>query len=421
MATAAGPRSKNGASGRNPVADRASSQLPQPSAALPRTSGTTSTVPPSPDPLRPLSGQKLYGIELLRFGAALTVLFAHYYQFFIYGLEPENFSLTAQPLFLTFRPLYMYGTRAVEVFWCVSGFIFFHQYGRSISQRIITAKRFFWLRFSRLYPLHFFTLLAVALLQQIYHGVHGSYFVVALNDLRHFILNLLFASHWGLQTGFSFNAPVWSVSLEILVYAFFFVTTWLLRIDLYMVVFWLLGCVALNHFLGYEGVFVRCLYYFYTGGLSCLCFQFLTERLPRHRILLAAGAALLLVACLRRFQATADLDTWLLNTGTPVALLLAALVSPFFTGWTAQLAETLGNLTYSSYLIHFPLQLVIMLLLGFAGVRHDLPYSPWFLLAYLAIILPLARLIYKRVELPAQNYLRQRFVPTSRSHTPPPP
>lgn len=365
--------------------------------------------------IQPTSGQKLYGIELLRFGAALSVIFAHYGQFFIHGLAPENFSLTAQPLFEVFRPLYMYGTRAVEVFWCVSGFIFFHQYSQAISQHTVTAGRFFWLRFSRLYPLHFFTLLGVVVLQQVYRSVNGSYFVVALNDPWHFGLNLLFASHWGLQSGFSFNAPVWSVSLEILVYAFFFVTTWLLRIDLVMVLLCLLGCAALNHVLGYEAVFVRCLYYFYLGGLSFLCYQFLVGRWPRHKLPLGIGAALLLAFCLRRFQLTSNLDAWLLNTGTPVALLMAALVSGYFTGRVAKFTEFLGNLTYASYLIHFPLQLIIMLLLGLAGVRHDLPYSPWFLLAYLAVILPLSRVIFKYVELPSQNYLRRRFVPAAKS------
>jgi peptidoglycan/LPS O-acetylase OafA/YrhL len=370
----------------------------------------SSSLPPPPAEV-PRPVDKLYGIELLRFGAALAVLFAHYCQFFIYGLVPENFTLTAQPLFDVFRPFYMYGTRAVEVFWCLSGFIFFHQYGRTISQRTITVRRFFWLRFARLYPLHILTLLAVVLLQWVYHAQHGSYFVVALNDLKHFVLNLLFASHWGLQGGFSFNAPVWSVSLEILVYAFFFAASWFLRLDYFMTVFWLVGCVVLNHFLGYEGVFVRCLYYFYTGGLSCLCYQSLGALLPRFRFLVAAGAAILLALCLYRFRVTADLDMWLLNTGTPVALLLAALVSPLFTGRAAGLAGLLGNLTYSSYLIHFPLQLTIMLALGLAGVRHDFAYSPWVLASYLVVILLLSRFVFLRVELPAQTYLRRRFAP----------
>ena len=69
--------------------------------------------PPAP----PAPGQKLYGIELFRFGAALAVLFAHYNHFYHYGLEPESFTVTGQPLFKLFQPFYQYGTRAVEISW----------------------------------------------------------------------------------------------------------------------------------------------------------------------------------------------------------------------------------------------------------------------------------------------------------------
>ena len=43
-----------------------------------------------------------------------------------------------------------------------------------------------------------------------------------LNDLKHFLLNLAFASYWGFQDGQSFNGPSWSISAEILVYVLFF-------------------------------------------------------------------------------------------------------------------------------------------------------------------------------------------------------
>jgi peptidoglycan/LPS O-acetylase OafA/YrhL len=311
------------------------------------------------------------------------------------------------------RSCYQYGTRAVEIFWCVSGFIFFHQYGAIIASRGVTAGRFFWLRFSRLYPLHLLTLLAVAGLQLAYHSIHGSYFVVAINDLKHFGLNLLFASHWGLQNGFSFNAPVWSVSVEILVYAFFFAATWLLRVDFFITIVWLLACAGLNHLLGYEGVFVRCLFYFYAGGLSCLSYQWLAGQSRSRRIAAGAAATASLLWCLRRFQVTDNLDLWVLNLGTPLALLAAALASPLVKGRGAQLADYLGNLTYASYLGHFPLQLAAMLLLGLLGAPRDLALSPWFLLVYLAVVLGASRAIYLWIELPAQAHLRRRFAPVA--------
>lgn len=45
----------------------------------------------------------------------------------------------------------------------------------------------------------------------------------AINDLYYFVLQLFVASDWGLQAGDSFNGPIWSISVELLVYVIFFV------------------------------------------------------------------------------------------------------------------------------------------------------------------------------------------------------
>lgn len=50
----------------------------------------------------------------------------------------------------------------------------------------------------------------------------GSYFVYPNNDIKHFLLNLFFASSWSFESGHSFNGPIWSVSVEVLLHALFF-------------------------------------------------------------------------------------------------------------------------------------------------------------------------------------------------------
>src|SRR6185437_3680142 len=71
-------------------------------------------------------------------------------------------------------------------------------------------------------PLHFATLCLVGALNYLYLYEHGQFFVYVYNDLRHFVLNLLFASGWGLETDYSFNGPAWSISAEVLFYLLFF-------------------------------------------------------------------------------------------------------------------------------------------------------------------------------------------------------
>lgn len=130
------------------------------------------------------------------------------------------------------------------MFWAISGFIFFFKYFDRLSRGAIGAGDFFVARFSRLYPLHFATLLLVLGLQLAFLARHGQFFVYPYNDLRHFVLNLLFISGWGLQKGDSFNAPIWSVSVELIVYiAFFVLVTYLSLVRAWIAA---LGLVALS-------------------------------------------------------------------------------------------------------------------------------------------------------------------------------
>ena len=121
------------------------------------------------------------------------------------------------PFYGLLWPLYLFGNGAVQVFWVISGFVFAKVYA---GQR--TPGRDFALRrFARLYPLHFVTLLIVALLQLAATALVGSNLIYQYNDPYHFALQLAFASNWGLESGFSFNGPIWSVSVEVLVYFLF--------------------------------------------------------------------------------------------------------------------------------------------------------------------------------------------------------
>jgi peptidoglycan/LPS O-acetylase OafA/YrhL len=168
---------------------------------------------------------KIAGIELLLFLPAFAVLLAHYNHFFIYHPEHEGYTFYNQPLFGYLEFFYRYGTRAVEVFWCLSGFVFVHKYGRPIFAQALLPLKFFWLRFSRLYPLHFAALVLITVLQYVYRAKTGTFWVIGPKNLKHFVLQLGFASHWGFEAADSFNTAVGSVSLEVLAYAVCYVVT----------------------------------------------------------------------------------------------------------------------------------------------------------------------------------------------------
>jgi peptidoglycan/LPS O-acetylase OafA/YrhL len=173
---------------------------------------------------------RFYSLDALRGVAALAVIFWHWQDFFFHGTQPDpQFSAPRQPFYSLFRPFYTDGWRAVDLFFCLSGFVFHWLYAQKISDRAVSAREFSVLRFSRLYPLHLVTLLFVAGAQVIWLQRSGSFFVYKDNDLYHFGLQLMMASNWGLERGPSFNVPIWSVSVEVFLYALFFCACLLTR------------------------------------------------------------------------------------------------------------------------------------------------------------------------------------------------
>mgnify|MGYP001425581909 FL=1 len=60
------------------------------------------------------------------------------------------------------------------------------------------------------------------ILQIYYFNLNGEYFVNSINDFKHFIYHFFLIQQWGLAETDAFNAPSWSISVEILLYIGFF-------------------------------------------------------------------------------------------------------------------------------------------------------------------------------------------------------
>lgn len=347
----------------------------------------------------------LPGIELLRFVCACAVLLWHYQHFAYIANAAHDFSPERQPFYAQLAFFYRFGLYGVQVFWCISGFIFFWKYGATIAARGIGAGRFFLLRFSRLYPLHLATLLLVAALQAAYLGGHGYYFVYGDNSAASFVLQLGMASHWLFPlTTWSFNGPIWSVSLEVLAYLLFFVLT--RRLGAGWAVTGALTLVAGLAWRYCDWPLLECLLYFYLGGLGARAHLALARRSSVQRRALLAAAAILLALVLLAPWRYPLAATQVLLPATPLVILLLLALPPL-PGAAGRAAGVLGNLTYSSYLLHFPLQVGIALACGAAGMA--VPWqSRWLWLGFMGGTLVLAHLCYRRFELPAQRWLRRR-------------
>jgi peptidoglycan/LPS O-acetylase OafA/YrhL len=352
-----------------------------------------------------IRSNKLPGLELLRFLTAFAILLFHYRQFAFVGDREVGLVQDRLPIFWLFGPLYQSGPYAVRIFWCISGFIFFWKYRDAVASRLLDGWKFFVLRFSRLYPLHVVTLLLVAALQPLYFQITGYFFVYQNNDAFHFLLQLLMASNATTQEALSFNGPIWSISVEVLVYFFFFVMLLLTRS-------WLLNLVVIVISLMIPGQIADCFAFFYAGGLAAMARQHVTARTVHPLAVEGAGwlVAGVFVSC----------GYWLTNGHLEsIGLAVMLIVTPvllyslsrdvILPARLQQFVETAGNMTYSSYLLQFPIQLTMML--GFSLMRAPVPiYDNAFFGLFVGTTLLASYLSYRYLEEPTQRLMRDALL-----------
>jgi peptidoglycan/LPS O-acetylase OafA/YrhL len=350
---------------------------------------------------------RIVGIELLRFASALAVLVFHYQHFSFVGTQEVRFIASAQPFYSVLRLFYQNGFYGVQVFWCISGFIFFWKYGTRIATHRIDGYTFLILRLSRLYPLHFLTLLFVAAAQLVYSAKMHVYFVYAANDLYHFVLQLFMASNWASQTPESFNGPIWSISVEVLVYALFFLSLRYISASMANLVVTAATCALIQVLKLSEHPVFNCLTFFYLGCITAAIYL-RVRNAPRQRLLASVAALAAIVGVLVLGTHWHMTPKFMLIVLSP-ALIFLCVTHVRATPLSSRLLVPAGNMTYSSYLLHVPLQITVVTFCAYTG--RVIPfYSGWFFVGYLVLILLLSIGSYKYIEMPLQTLLRTRLM-----------
>lgn len=157
---------------------------------------------------------------------------------------------------------------------------------------------------------------------------------------------------------------------------------------------------------GWPGATVfHCLQFFFSGGVI----HFLTMKRTERSLLLLCGVfcGVALGIILARLRGIVEV-----NTGTIWAASFAivgachSLPERFIP--LRALIVSAGNLTYSSYMVHFPVQLALVLLAQFAMLPRDIFYGQLAFLLYVGITFGLAYASYRFLEVPAQRAIRSR-------------
>ncbi len=362
------------------------------------------------------------------------VVFFHYKHFLLIS-DAAGFDYAHMPFSAVLMPFYLYGQFFVELFFAISGYVFFWLYARAIEEGRTGPWGFFVARFARLYPLYIVTLLAVVGLQVAYRSLYGEDFIYNEDTPLNFVLNVLMIQQWLPFAEQSYNGPAWSISVEVFLYALFFaLCAW--RLNRIWVLAILFGAGVVIRILSDPTVdFVRGVPSFYEGGLVFYAVQAL--RKPAHapwrkRLVLALSVLLPVLWGVSYARAFHPINVLLepglfaaifsvvgfLYVVMPLTLLALGLMQDHWR--TAGLSRDrlhkiswIGDISYSIYLIHFPLQLAIMLAMArlpFAE-RAQIFSSPLALLAFMAAAAGLGWLSFHYFEMPMRRYLQKRMRP----------
>jgi peptidoglycan/LPS O-acetylase OafA/YrhL len=223
------------------------------------------------------------------------------------------------------------------------------------------------------------------------------------------------ASNWFLSQPTTFNAPIWSVSAEIAVYFIFFALARAVRLQLVACV-----AIALSFWIvrRYASAFdtispvITCAEYFFIGATI----QRFHKQLGRHAsriVFITAAGALVMggVAVASGWGPSSDEAYNKLAAVFDISLLLLCVTAEDIFGHArfAKLAP-LGELTYSTYLLHFPIQLALVIIADELGLSRQIFLQPGVFLLYFALVFYLGHVAYRRFELPTQRFIRARMI-----------
>lgn len=364
--------------------------------------------------------QRLAALDGLRGVASFAILILHYRFLTDYW---NDAAVQKNPFWDQLMVLYKYGWLAVEFFFVLSGFIFFWKYGQLISDKAITLTEFATLRLSRLYPLHFVTIFLVIPFQWFIFAKSGTTFYYQNFDLYHLGLNLLFLNYGWFETSYSFNAPAWSIALEVSLYFLFYVlcfgrrnrTLIALGGFLFFMTIAIRGPIANIPFMNEH--FGRVGYCFFLGGIV----HFVYEKLKAMPEVAKIAGTVALIPPIVSFgmvhyslMGHPEFSKFIgarinivLVMGMFPCLMLAALLQPAFSKFiSSKPFRFLGDISYSMYMIHFSV-LMAFWLISLHSASGPLRFEELgYFVTYLAIVIGISTLSYNYFERPVMKWLR---------------
>ncbi|MBX6324073.1 MAG: acyltransferase, partial [Rhodospirillaceae bacterium] len=310
----------------------------------------------------------------------------------------------------------------VDFFFLLSGFVIAYAYARDFQPGSLASYgRFLWRRLARIYPLHVFVVLALIPMEAAKYAI-GWYdrppFAPG-STAGELAAGLALVHSWGLYDHLTWNWPSWSISAEWAAYIAFPALLPLLyrvRVEIAPAAIPLLigGLFALMKLHGRDDLDMtfdlgvpRGLLSFAIGIAAYRLFEAAPAeaRGPLSDWLLAGGLAWIVVAL------HLGLHPLLVVPGFLAAVLFGALADgPVSRLLGAAPLHFLGEISYSIYLVQYPVQRVWHLVVRrFYGDALDPLAAVLSLIGVLGIVVALSTLTYQWIERPARQYMTRHL------------
>ena len=327
------------------------------------------------------------GMNTLRFVLACWVMLVHYPVFAqLLGL---TFKYEDLPNFGVLGWFYVHMVDPVPIFWALAGAVFAGAY-RSCPE--FSAKQFWVARISRLYPLHVLCLLITLITHYLLAKIRLAAFP-SENGFS-FLANVFLVSHWFINVDGPFNGVTWSISVELLAYVVFSILRQVRR-DYITVICMLVSGIGfavspsspkLSPFL--------CIWLFLLTNIV-VTYYFVNNR--RHLFLATLTFVGLSVVVSYFYSNYAILIR-------PVAIIMVTIA--MFSRLPSWLdIQVLGDLTYATYLCHFPILEASVIILSVSRTNPQIVLSSPFQITYFMFVLAFSTLLLKVVESPSRRFL----------------
>ncbi len=355
-----------------------------------------------------MNRERISALDSMRGLAAFGVTLFWHYSHFGPGRVFEGFAADW---------LYRYGLMLVDFFFVLSGFVLSHVYLEALARRAVRPFNFFVLRFSRLYPLHFVSLLFVAGLQMWRSRAGFETFVYQANDAFHFLLNLAFLQQGVVRTVYSYNGPAWSLTIEEVSYFAFFVCMYYFARSFRLAFAALVVFGVVINLGGFDTHVLnldvsRGLVGFFGGALA---FQLHRKGQEKGASRAVAIVSAIVAAAVIGYYAVAGYPR---STSTLVvhslvifpALVLLVLNFPALNrAISISPLAYLGEISYSVYMLHFPVQLVLVTLDESVGLGFR-RFSVDFFVLYTSCVVAISVASLHMFERPMQDWIRRRLI-----------